>query len=99
MNEEALGDLRAMTLRELRDRRLKVAATVDSWDEAERELAAIRLREIGITVGRARRSLASRLFKRQLQEQERGGPAERCRAVHSTAIKRGISSNGGTAIF
>lgn len=75
VNEEALGDLRAMTLRELRDRRLKVAATVDSWDEAERELAAIRLREIGITVGHARRSLAARLFEGRRENDGRASNA------------------------
>lgn len=66
-----------MTLRELRDRRIRVAETVESWDEAERELAVVRLREMGLTVGRARRSLASRLFGRQEDVADRPSVAGR----------------------
>ena len=57
-----------MNLQELHARETKVSITVKSWTEADREIAVILLREMGLTVGFARRSLALRLFESRQEE-------------------------------
>lgn len=58
-----------MTLQEFQVRKIKVNAIIQSWSAADQEIAVILLRDLmNLTVGYARRSLASRLFGRGQEE-------------------------------